>query len=87
MIQRTIPGFTRSSEDIYPAFVARAPMRLAQCHDSAIELSHEGWTWFSTGALFDPKFAQVTLHMSNLAEYQEARNLSHTKDHEHISTA
>jgi len=54
MNQRVIPGFTRTSGDIYPSFAAQVPMRLSQCHDFAIELSQEGWTWFSTGAFYDP---------------------------------
>jgi hypothetical protein len=74
MNQRIMPEFTRISEDIYPAFAAQVPMKLPQCHDSAIELSQEGWTWFSTGALCDPKFVRATLHMLDFAEYQEARD-------------
>jgi hypothetical protein len=72
MNQRVIPGFTRTSGDIYPA--SAAPMRLPQRRDSAIKLSQEGWTWFSTGALCDSEFAQATLHMSGSAEYQEVRD-------------
>jgi hypothetical protein len=71
MNQRVIPEFTRTSGDIYPASAAQAPMRLPQRRDFAIELSQEGWTWFSTGALCGPEFAQATLHMSDSAEYQE----------------
>jgi hypothetical protein len=34
-----IPGFTRTNEDIDPAFVDHAPMRLLLRHDSAVESS------------------------------------------------
>jgi hypothetical protein len=67
MNQRAIHGFTQTSGEIYPASAAQAPMRLPQRLDFAIELSQEGWTWFSTGPLCDPEFAQATLHMSGSA--------------------
>ncbi len=72
--QRVIPGFTQISGGIYPASAVQVPMKLPQLRDSAIKLSQEGWTWFSTGALCDPKFVRATLHMLDFAEYQEARD-------------
>jgi hypothetical protein len=78
-----LPKFTQIVGDISLAFVVRAPTRLLQLRDSAIELSQVGWFWFSAVSLCDPTLVQASPRMSGSAEYQEARSLSRVMDHEH----
>jgi hypothetical protein len=82
-----LPKFTQIVGDISLAFVVRAPTRLLQLRDSAIELSQVGWFWFSAVALCDPTLAHASPRMLGLAEYQEARSLSRATDHEHTFVA
>jgi hypothetical protein len=74
MNQAIIPGFSRTSGDIYPVFATQAPMRLPPHRDSATRSSLVGYFWSSTAVPCDPILEQATLHMSDCAKYQEARS-------------
>jgi len=82
-----LPMFTQLGGDISLASTVRAPMRLPQLCDFAIELSQVGSFWFSAVALCDPTLAHASPHMSSSAEYQEAHRLLPATDHEHTLVA